>query len=870
MKTPKENRGLLLQISDLDIDGVYTALETSKNGLTVEEAQARLARYGKNQVAREKSLSWYWMLLSNFKNPFIIVLLILGAVSYFTGDMRATVVVTIMVLLSVLMRFIQEYRSSSAAEKLRDMVLTKATVRREKKTEVPFEELVPGDVIDLLAGDMIPADVRLIRSKDLYISQSALTGESMPVEKYDTLANIVEKSSQLTPGTSTDPLARNNLCFLGTSVISGFGQAVVISTGKHTYFGSLASHIIGHRSLTSFDKGVNSVTWLLIRFILVMVPIVFFINGFMKGDWEESFLFAIAVAVGLTPEMLPMIVTANLAKGAVAMSRRKVIVKRLNSIQNLGAMDILCTDKTGTLTQDKIILEKYLDVQGNESEKVLMYGFLNSYYQSGLKNMIENAILEHEADQSETKGYTNYTKVDEIPFDFSRRRMSVVLRNNEEEHLFICKGAVEEILTICTEVYGESQVAPLTSDLRTTVSNLASSLNDDGFRVIAVAYRNLPSTTTAYSASDEKNLILMGLMAFLDPPKESASAAINALSANGIQLKILTGDNEIVTRRICKELNMPFDEILLGPAIEQMTDEELTAQVVKTTIFAKLAPLQKSRIIKTLQNLGHTVGFLGDGINDAAALRDADVGISVDTATDIARESADIILLEKNLMVINAGVIKGREVYGNIIKYIKMTASSNFGNVFSVLIASAILPFLPMLPLQLLVQNLFYDISQLALPWDRKDHDFLKKPRKWEPTGIARFMIFIGPTSSIFDMTTFALMWYVYQANSPATESLFQSGWFVEGLISQTLIVHMIRTQKIPFIQSMAATPLILMTSIIMLLGVFLPFSSLGTYLHLVALPGSYFFWLLLTLLSYCVVVQVVKTWYIKRFSGWL
>jgi len=884
MKGQKQSQTFLLKISDLDIDGAYKELNASRDGLTLEEVENRLKLYGKNQILREKPLTWYWMLLSNFKNPFIVVLIILGAVSYLTGDIRATIVVSIMVLLSVLMRFIQEYRSSRAAENLRDMVLTKATAKRtyqesseegvtksvSEKREIPFEELVPGDIIYLSAGDMIPADVRLTRSKDLFISQSALTGESMPVEKYDTLANIVEKSTQLGTQLSSNPLERNNLCFLGTSVISGTAKAIVIMTGSRTYFGSLASHIMGHRSLTSFDKGVNSVTWLLIKFILVMIPIVFLINGFVKGDWQESFLFAIAVAVGLTPEMLPMIVTANLARGAVAMSRHKVIVKRLNSIQNLGAMDILCTDKTGTLTQDKIILEKYLDLDGNESEQVLEYGFLNSYYQSGLKNMIDRAILNHRHLEREMTSYGDYKKIDEIPFDFIRRRMSVVLSKDDNKHLLICKGAVEEILTICSDIKFHDEIVPLNSALREATIKLANELNADGFRVIAIAYQQFPLAEKTYSVADERNLILIGIMAFLDPPKETVPEAIKALNKNGVKIKILTGDNDIITRRICKEVKLPFKEILLGETIENMPDAELAKRAEKTTIFAKLTPLQKARIIKTLQSKGHTVGFLGDGINDAAALRDADVGISVDSATDIARESADIILLEKNLLVISEGVVKGREVYGNIIKYIKMTASSNFGNVFSVLIASAFLPFLPMLPLQLLVQNLFYDISQLALPWDRMDKDFLKKPRKWEPTGIARFMIFIGPTSSIFDMTTFALMWFVYLANSPATQTLFQSGWFVEGLLSQTLVVHMIRTRKIPFIQSIAAMPLIIMTTVIMLVGIYLPYSPLGPSLHLIHLPLSYFFWLVLTLLSYCVLVQFVKIWYIKKFKAWL
>lgn len=882
MKSQFGAQDFLLKISNLETEAVYEELNTSPKGLTNDEVESRLEKYGPNQVAREKSVSWYMLLLSNFKNPFIIVLLLLGAVSYFSGDMRGTIVVSTMVILSVIMRFTQEYRSSLASESLKAMVSTKATVKRTwkeeingeekiitQKCEVPFEELVPGDIIYLSAGDMIPADVRLIRSKDLFISQSALTGESIPVEKYDTLAGVMEKSSLPSTQKNNSLMESKNLCFMGTSVVSGTGKAIVITTGRYTFFGSLAKHIIGHRSLTSFDKGVNSVTWLLIRFIVIMVPIIFIINLVMKGDWQDSFLFAIAVAVGLTPEMLPMIVTANLAKGAIAMSKHKVIVKRLNSIQNLGAMDILCTDKTGTLTQDRIILEKYLDIEGEESDQVLEYGYINSYYQSGLKNMLDRAILDHGESERNLKHHEAYKKVDEIPFDFVRRRMSVVVKESHQ-HLLICKGAVDELLNSCTQVQQGDNIIPLDKSLYEKAFALSYDLNEDGFRVIAVAYKQSPETDKAYCVKDESELILVGLMAFLDPPKESTIEAIRVLHEHGIEVKILTGDNDIVTRRICKEVNLPSEQALMGSTIEQMTDEQLTESVHYTTIFAKLTPLQKSRIIKILQNKGHTVGFLGDGINDAAALRDADVGISVDSATDIARESADIILLEKNLLVLGDGVIKGREVYGNIIKYIKMTASSNFGNVFSVLIASAFLPFLPMLPLQLLVQNLFYDISQLALPWDRMDKDFLEKPRKWEPKGIARFMIFIGPISSIFDVTTFLLLWFVYAANSPEHQTFFQSGWFVEGLLSQTLIVHMIRTQKIPFIQSVAAMPLIIMTGVIMALGLYLPFSPLGPALSLVQLPGSYFIWLLITLLSYCILTQIIKVWYINKFKNWL
>ncbi len=877
IKNPRQNTNLnsrLMRLGGLSLDDVYMELSTTHIGLSPEIAEERLKQYGKNEIAQEKPLAWYWMLLNNFKNPFILVLLILGIVSYLTADLKGTLLVSIMIAISVLMRFMQEYRSSRAAEALRLMVRTKATVRRsmegetskknKNKKEVPIEELVPGDVVYLSAGDMIPADVRLIRSKDLFISQSALTGESLPVEKF------IKDPNEISAKDTKTPLEMSNLCFMGTSVVSGFAKAVVLATGSHTYFGSLADTMTGFRAETNFDKGITKVTWILIQFIVIMVPIIFLLNGFLKNNWEDSFLFAIAVAVGLTPEMLPMIVTANLAKGAVAMSRFKVIVKRLNSIQSFGAMDILCSDKTGTLTQDKIILEKYLDYQGEESKKVLEYGFLNSYYQSGLKNMLDKAILDHGQLEDQLNLEEDYQKIDEIPFDFIRKRLSVVVSREPQQHLLVCKGSVEEVLSVCSMVDYKGKLIVKGGEQIEAMLQLAKSLSYEGFRVIAVAYKILPLTNKSYTLKDENELIFIGLMAFLDPPKESAAEAIKILYDNGVKVKILTGDNDIVTKRVCREVNLPLDNILLGSEIETLSNEELAEKVEVATIFAKLAPLQKARIIQCLQKNDHVVGFLGDGINDAPALREADVGISVDTATDIARESADIILLEKNLLVLGEGVIKGRGVYGNIIKYIKMTTSSNFGNVFSMLIASAFLPFLPMLPLQILIQNLLYDFSQLTIPWDQMDKEFLRKPRTWDPKGIARFMVAIGPISSVFDVTTFALLWYFYEANSATEHAFFQSGWFVEGLLSQTLIVHMIRTKKIPFIQSVATMPVVLMTVLIMCLGLYLPFSLLGPAIGLVPLPASYFGFLLITLLSYCVLTQLVKVWYIKKFKAWL
>jgi Mg2+-importing ATPase len=667
---------------------------------------------------------------------------------------------------------------------------------------------------------------------------------------------------------------------MGTNVVSGAATAVVVTTGNLTYFGSIGKAITGKRAETSFDKGVNKVSWLLIRFMLVMVPLVFLVNGFTKGNWFEALLFGISVAVGLTPEMLPMIVTANLAKGAKNMSKRKVIVKRLNAIQNIGAMDILCTDKTGTLTMDKIVLERHLNVFGDEDDEVMKWAYLNSFHQTGLKNLLDVAVLEHAEIHSCVNADEHFVKIDEIPFDFQRRRMSVVLEEKNGKHLLICKGAVEEMLELCTHAFdpGEDKqlhiendkIVPMDAAMRKIILDTSRKLNEEGLRVLLIAIKEDEKRPLPYSVADERNMVLTGFIGFLDPAKPSAKPAIEGLHKLGVEIKVLTGDNEIVTRKICKDVGIPVQHILLGKDIEQLTDDQLTEKLDETSILAKLSPIQKSRIVKLLQAKGHTVGFMGDGINDAAALRDADVGISVDTAVDIAKESADIILLEKDLMVLRKGVIYGRRTFGNIIKYIKMTASSNYGNMFSMLGASAFLPFLPMLPIQLLVQNLLYDISQTSIPWDSMDEDFIEKPQKWDARSISKFMLYIGPISSIFDYVTFFVMFYFFKANSPAHQSLFQSGWFIEGLLSQTLIVHMIRTRKIPFIQSWAAAPVVALTSAIMLIGIALPFSPLAPALKLQALPLSYFPWLVGILLCYCLLTQLIKNWFINKFHQWL
>jgi len=868
-----------------------TNLNATTDGLTELEAQGRLARGGYNEVAHDKPPHALLQLLKALNNPFIYVLLILAGISFFTdywlpirnseaddADLTKVIIIMTMVSLSSLLRFWQEYRSAKSAEALKAMVRTTATVlRREHKDgksalrEVPMRELVTGDIVQLSAGDMIPADIRLIESRDLFISQAVLTGEALPVEKYDTLGNVAQKSATSKAADQSNLLDLPNICFMGTNVVSGTAKAVVVATGSRTYFGSLAKAIVGSRVQTAFDRGVNSVSWLLIRFMLVMVPIVFLLNGFSKGDWGDAFLFALAVAVGLTPEMLPMIVSANLAKGAMAMARRKVVVKRLNAIQNFGSMDVLCTDKTGTLTQDKIILEHHVDSHGRRDDSILELAWLNSHHQSGLKNLMDQAVVQFANANPKFRVPFAYSKVDELPFDFIRRRLSIIVKDSRDDHLMVCKGAVEEMLSIASHINENGQVIALDAQRRKDLLALANEYNEDGFRVLVVATREIPQAQSKnqYSTADERELVIRGFLTFLDPPKETAGPAIAALRDMGVTVKVLTGDNAVVTCKICREVGLDPGMPLLGQDIEQMDDTTLKLRVEERTVFAKLTPLQKSRVLKALQSNGHTVGFLGDGINDAPALRDADVGISVDSGTDIAKESADIILLEKSLMVLEEGVLKGRETFGNIMKYLNMTASSNFGNVFSVLVASAFIPFLPMLSIHLLLQNLMYDLSQLALPWDKMDKEYLRKPRKWDAKNIGRFMLWIGPTSSIFDITTFALMWYVFAANSVEMQSLFQSGWFIEGLLSQTLVVHMLRTRKIPFFQSTAALPVILATGLVIGLGIYIPFSPLGAMVGLVPLPWEYFPWLVGTLLSYCVVAQTMKTIYIRRFKQW-
>lgn len=854
---------IILSASKSAIDKLLSSFNSSIDGISDDEAEIRLEKYGSNQVLQDQKKSSIFTFLFKSINPLNILLLILAGVSFFIGDFKAGIVISVMVLLSIILSSFQEYRSSKAVEKLRLMVRTTATVIRKntvesedeeqlfpinsvEKKEIDITKLVPGDVIALSAGDIIPADVRLISAKDLFINQASLTGESMPVEK-----------SSLENSKIVNQLELPNICYMGSNCVSGTAIAVVLLTGKNTFFGKIAGRISAKKSKTNFDVGIKQYTWLMIRFMLVMVPIVLLMNGFGKGDWFQAFLFSVAIAIGLTPEVLPMIVTINLARGAISMSRSKVIVRSLSSIQNFGAMDVLCSDKTGTLTQDKVVLERYVNLLGEESGEVLNYAYLNSFYQTGLKNLLDRAILDHGNQNYDAILNRKYKKLDEIPFDFNRRRMSVVLEDDNQKHILICKGAVEEMLKISTKGLVGGEVMDLNELERNRLNKIANDFSEDGFRVIAVAYREVDENKNQYEIADESGLTLIGFMAFLDPPKETTAEAISLLKKHGVDVKILTGDAMATTKKICKEVGIETKNVILGTDLDFLSEKELEKIVKHTSIFAKLSPLHKERIVKALQNVGYVVGFLGDGINDAAALKAADVGISVDSAVDVAKESADIVLLEKSLLVLEKGIIKGRTVFGNIIKYIKMGSSSNFGNMFSVVGASWFLPFLPMLPIQILTNNLLYDFSQASVATDNVDEEYLEKPRKWDMAEIRKFMLIMGPVSSIFDYAMFAILIFVFGALQ--NPQFFQTGWFVHSLVSQTFIIHIIRTNKIPFIQTRSSWVMMIASIVIILIGLFLPFSPLADSLGLVKLPVLYFVFLTLILLIYMLVAQIIK-----------
>lgn len=877
-------------------------LNTTLCGLEPGKVEENRSEYGSNKVTREKKKTLPQRLAGAFINPFTAILFCLALVSSFTDmifphfslfgcvpkdfDCLTVVIILTMVFLSGTLRFVQESRSGNAAEKLLAMITTTCTVTRkgQEMAEIPLDEVVVGDIVHLSAGDMLPADVRILDAKDLFVSQASLTGESEPIEK---IPMVNETRDAITDYT--------NIAFMGSNVLSGSASAVVVTVGDHTLFGSMASEVAHEAVETSFSKGVNAVSWVLIRFMLVMVPLVFVANGITKGDWLSAFLFGISIAVGLTPEMLPMIVTTCLAKGAVSMSKKQTIVKNLNSIQNFGAIDILCTDKTGTLTQDKVVLEYHLNVNGEDDLRVLRHAYLNSYFQTGYKNLMDVAIIqkteEEEADDPQLVDLSeHYVKVDEIPFDFARRRLTTVVQNRDGKTQMVTKGAVEEMLSICSFAECDGKVRPMTKELKSRILATVDDLNEKGFRVLAIAQKSNPSPAGAFGVTDECDMVLMGYLAFLDPPKESTADAIKALKAHGVTTKILTGDNDKVTRTICKQVGLKVRNMLLGSDLENMSDQELAKAAETTDVFAKLTPGQKARVVSVFCENGHTVGFMGDGINDASAMKSADIGISVDTAVDVAKESADIVLLEKDLMVLEEGIIEGRKTYANMIKYIKMTASSNFGNMFSVLAASALLPFLPMESLQLIFLNLIYDLSCTAIPWDNVDEEFISVPRKWDASSVGSFMMWIGPTSSVFDWMTYIFMYFVFcplfvskgvlyndlashfagadlVRMQTAYVAMFQTGWFIESMWSQTLVIHMIRTPKLPFIQSHASAPLTLMTFTGIGVLTIIPFTTFGRMLGFVALPTAYFAYLIPCILLYMVLATSLKKAYVRHYG---
>lgn len=883
----KEDNKELITISKMEITDVFKKFNSSFEGLTEEQVNDSILKYGQNIVKYKKDKSNFKKMIEAFINPFTMILIILAIVSVFTDiilvekgnqDYIAVVIILAMVIISGILKYTQEIRSGEAAEKLLEMIETTAAILRPQTglKEIPLDEITVGDIVHISAGDMIPADIRIIEAKDLFISQSSLTGESEAVEKTGKLNKNQENVLEI-----------DNLAFLGTTVVTGYANGIVVAVGNNTIFGGIAQSLNQESVVTSFEKGVNAVSWVIIKYMLIMVPIVFFLNGITKGDWLSALLFAISIAVGLTPEMLPMIVTTSLAKGAIAMSKEKVIIKNLNSIQNLGAIDILCTDKTGTLTEDKIVLQYHLNIDGDLDTRVLRHGFLNSYYQTGLKNLIDLAIINKTMELKDTDFnlahyITEYKKIDEVPFDFNRRRMSVVVEDKKGKKQMITKGAVEEMLTISTHVEYNGQVVPLDEEKKEMVLKKVAELNQDGMRVLAVSQKNNPSPVGIFSVEDEKEMVLIGYLAFLDPPKQSAIRAIKALEKSGIEIKIITGDNEEVTKAVCNQLGIRYDKVYLGTEIDKMTDDELGQIILKETIFAKMSPNQKRRAIKTLRETGHSVGYLGDGINDALALEIADVGISVDNAVDIAKESADVILLEKDLMVLENGIIEGRKTFINMIKYIKLTASSNFGNVFSVLIAGVLLPFLPMAPIHLLLLNLIYDVSCIAIPWDNVDSELLEKPKDWDASSISKFMLWIGPISSVFDILTFGILYFIiapsftggllyHQLLDPNLKliyiSIFQAGWFIESMWSQTLVIHLIRTQKIPFIESRASFSLTVLTLLGIIILTLIPFTPIGLALGFLPLSKLYFIYLFIIIALYMIATLIIKRLYISKYK---
>ena len=886
MKTAKERFEFAMTNSVVD---VLDFLDTSITGIREEQVETLRETYGENKLTKVKEVPLWKKIYESIINPFTVILLVISIISLMTNvilakpgeeDPTTSIIIVVLVLISGGIRFVQELKSDKAASNLSSLIVNTATVIRDEiQQEIPIEELVVGDMIKLSAGDMLPADALLIETRDFFIQQSSLTGESESIEKKAMW--IPSEESQKTV------LESERFVFMGSNVVSGSALAVILVTGNDTMIGRIEKTLNNFDEPTSFEKEMNTISWLLIRLMLVLVPVVFVINGLTDSDWLEAGVFALSVAVGLTPEMLPMIITASLAKGAVIMAKEKVVIKKLNAIQDLGAIDILCTDKTGTLTQDEIILEYPLDIHANLDLGVLKIGYLNSYFQTGLKNLLDRAIItrtekesiEHE-DLRELS--TRYKKIDELPFDFERRRMSVIVKEESHEGaLLVTKGALEEMLSISAHVQDGKEIHPITEEIRQNILEAVSQLNEQGLRVLGVSQKFYPNASHRFAVEDESNMILMGYLAFLDPPKPSAAPAIQALKEHGVMTKILTGDNEKVTQTVCERVGLPVDYILLGTDIEEMDDATLAIEAEKTTIFAKLSPEQKAHIIRLLKANGHKVGYMGDGINDAPSLKVADVGISVDTAVDIAKEVADVILLDKDLLVLEKGLIEGRKVYANMTKYIKMTVSSNFGNIFSLLFASVFLPFLPMAPVHLIVLNLIYDLSCVALPFDNVDEDFLKEPRAWTAKSITRFMSWLGPTSSIFDIITFTVMFfgiapmitgssYVESTNPAYFLMVFQTGWFIQSMWSQTMVIYMLRSPKLPFIQSKPAFSLLVTSLFALFIVTVLPYTPLAASLKLATLNGMYFLALILITVSYMLLVTIVKKVYIKKYREWL
>lgn len=854
----------LVELCRAPVRQALDALNTTARGLSEKEAEDRLDDYGPNELSHLKRPGFFVDMFNRFKSPLVVQLLVIALVSGLIGELKATVLVSAMILLSVGLSYILDRRSNLAVESLGRRVQSRTFVLRGgAESEIKISDIVPGDIVLLQAGSTVPADLRLIAAKDFFVGEAALTGESMPVEKTGASAG---------PGVQS-ALELPNACFFGTSVTSGTARGVVVNTGTRTLFGAISERLAQKREETGFDRGVRSFTWLMIRFMVVMVCAVFLIVGLTKGNWVEALLFGLSVAVGLTPEMLPMIVTVNLAKGALTMAGKKVIVKRLPSIQNFGAIDILCTDKTGTLTQDRVVLEQHVDILGHTSEEVLSYAYLNSYFQTGLRNLIDRAVIEYaDLDTGQCR------LVDELPFDFHRRRMSVVV-DFEGDHVLICKGAVEEIYKSCTRYQIEEEIYPLIDMIRADLFEEVERLNRSGFRVLGIAYREFPQDKNVFTVEDESQLILLGYIAFFDPPKVSATEALALLAGAGVQVKILTGDNALVTGKVCNDVGFKVERMVSGTELSELSPEEFSRTAQDGNVFVKLSPARKEQIVRDLRRQGHVVGFMGDGINDAPAMKAADVGISVDSAVDVAKESADIVLLEKSLLVLEEGIVEGRRVFANIVKYIRMGASSNFGNMFSMVGASYLFPFLPMQPVQILVNNLLYDFSQTGIPTDRVDAELVSGPLTWNIDNIKRFMVFVGPISSVFDYATFALMWFFFQCSNfldPAASALqkeswamlFQTGWFVESLLTQTLIVHIIRTRRIPFFGSRASGHMIMTTLVIMALGAWLPYSPVAADFGMVPLPLIYWAWLGGFLVTYAILAHLVKTWFFKRYGG--